>query len=161
MRTKLSEFGKQLREKQKVKRIFGITEKVFRNYYEKASQRKGTTGDNILTLLEVRLDNIIYRAGFADSRNQARQLVSHGMFELNGRKVDIPSISIKPGEKIKLRDKSADNPVVGKIFDRKIKAPQWLKIDGKKKEIEILRLPSKDELEKSVMINLIVEFYSR
>lgn len=160
-KTKLSEYGKQLREKQKAKRIFGVTEKVFRNYYDKASQRKGITGDNLLILLETRLDNTIYRAGFADSRSQARQMVTHGLFEINGKKVDIPSILLKSGDKITLKERSAANSVVAKVGERKIKSPGWMKIDIQKKLIEILGYPEKDELEKSISINLIVEFYSR
>jgi small subunit ribosomal protein S4 len=160
-RGKMSEFGKQLREKQKAKRIYGVNEKVFRNYYEKASKRKGVTGDNLLTLLELRLDNAIYRAGFADSRAQARQLASHRLFELDGRSVDIPSISLKPGNKLSLRAKSQNNPVVAQVTERKIKAPKWLKVDAQKKTIEIVRFPESDELESSVAMNLIVEFYSR
>ena len=159
--SKLSEFGKQLREKQKAKRIFGISEKVFRNYYESASQRKGLTGNNILTLLEMRLDNVVFRAGFADSRAQARQMVSHAVFEIDGKKVDIPSIFLKMGAKVTLREKHAAHPVVAKLADRKFAPPKWMKVDMKKKEIEILRFPESDELERSIEINLIVEFYSR
>lgn len=159
--SKLSEYGKQLREKQKAKRIFGVSEKVFRNYYDKASRRKGITGDNLLILLETRLDNAIYRAGFTDSRDQARQLVSHGLFEINDKKVDIPSILLTVGDKITLREKSKNNSIVSKAGERKVKSPDWMRIDISKNMIEIVRYPEKDELEKSILINLIVEFYSR
>jgi len=155
MTSKLSEFGKQLREKQKTKRIFGITEKVFRNYYQKASSRRGNTGDNILTLLEIRLDNIIYKAGFTSSRNQARQLVSHGFFAINGKRVDIPSISLRPGDKITAYKEFKSN------LEQEHRSPSWLKVDFTKKAIEVLSFPEKDELEKSVAVNMIVEFYSR
>jgi small subunit ribosomal protein S4 len=160
-RGKLSEYGKQLREKQKARKIFGVTEKVFHNYYVEAERRKGLTGDNLLSLLEMRLDNIVYRAGFTDSRNQSRQMVSHGLFELNGKKVDVPSISLRPGDQVVLREKSAGNPVVAKMDSRKVKSPQWMAIDSKKNMIEIKRFPTKDEMEKSIAVNLIVEFYSR
>lgn len=160
-RGKVSEYGKQLREKQKAKRIFGVTEKVFSNYYEKASGMKGITGDNILKLLELRMDNVVYKSGFVDSRNQARQLVTHGIFELNGRRVDIPSISLKIGDKITVRAKSSDNPIIAKLADRKLKPPRWLNVELGSKTIEIVKFPEKDEFDKSISINLIVEFYSR
>ncbi|MCT4591945.1 MAG: 30S ribosomal protein S4 [Candidatus Gracilibacteria bacterium] len=159
--SKLSEFGRQLREKQKAKRIFGVAEKVFRNYYQKASSMKGICGENLLALLERRLDNVVYRAGLADSRSQARQMVSHGIFEFNGRRVDIPSISVRPGDLITIREVSAAHPVAAKASERKIKVPSWIKFDVKKSQVEIVRFPEKDELEQSIVINLIVEFYSR
>jgi len=158
---KLSEFGKQLREKQKAKKIFGISEKVFRNYYAKASKLKGVTGDNLLSLLERRVDNIVYKAGFADSRAQARQMVTHGLFTLNGKKIDIPSISAKEGDVLVVRDKAIDTQIIQATQNRKIKTPKWLKVDIKKYSVSIERLPEKDELEKSIAINLIIEFYSR
>jgi small subunit ribosomal protein S4 len=158
---KLSEFGKQLREKQKAKRIFGVSEKSFRNYFKKASARKGAAGQNFLQLLETRLDNAIFRAGFADSRAQARQIVAHGAFEVNGKKVNIPSFSLRPGDKISVREKNLAHPVIRKISDRKFAAPGWLKMDAKKLTVEITRFPESDELESSIVVSLIIEFYSR
>ncbi len=158
---KLSEYGKQLREKQKAKRIFGLSEKTFRKYYKKAGQRKGVTGDNLLRLLEMRLDNIIYRSGMTDSRSQARQMVNHGIFELNGKKVDIPSMLVRPEDKITVAERAMKHPVIAAINDRKTKPPKWMKVNVSKKEIEILRYPETEEFENSIAISLIVEFYSR
>lgn len=158
---KLSEFGRQLREKQKAKRIFGISEKVFFNYYTKATQHKGITGENILRALETRLDNVVYKAGFADSRAQARQMVSHGIFTLNGRRVDIPSITVSANDKIVVRERSVHMPAILKLAERKLKVPGWLKVDAKKNQVDVVRAPETDELESSIAINLIVEFYSR
>ncbi len=159
--TKLSEFGKQLREKQKAKRIFGVSEKVFRNYYEKATNQKGMSGENLLRLLERRLDNAVYKAGLAESRREARQMVTHGLFELNGRRVDVPSISLRPGDTIVMRERSRNHPSYAKAAERKIKTPGWLKFDLKKHQIEITRMPEADELDQSIAISLIIEFYSR
>lgn len=158
---KLSEFGKQLREKQKAKRIFGIDEKVFVNYYEKAVNQKGASGQNLLILLERRLDNVVYRAGLADSRKQARQMVTHGLLELNGVRVDIPSILVRPGDKVVMRERSRGHQAYTKTAERKIKIPNWLKLDINKHQIEVIRMPEADELEQSIAVSLIVEFYSR
>jgi len=158
---KLSEFGKQLREKQKAKRMYGLSEKTFVNYFKKASQRKGATGDNFLKLLELRLDNIVYRAGLADSRAAARQMVSHGIFEINNKKVNIPSILLKPGQKISIVAKHAAHPVLKKISERKFSPPKWLKLDASKMIVEVERFPETDETENSIVVSLIVEFYSR
>ena len=158
---KMSEFGKQLREKQKAKKIFGISEKVFRNYYDKASKMKGITGENLLSLLERRVDNVVYKAGFADSRAQARQMVTHGLFNLNGKRIDVPSISVKMGDVVSVRSKSTDTAIIQATANRKIKTPKWLSVDIKKYSASIERMPEMEELEKSIVINLIIEFYSR
>jgi small subunit ribosomal protein S4 len=158
---KLSEFGTQLKEKQKARILFGISEKQFSNYFKKASKLKGETGENLLRFLELRLDNVIYVSQFAVTRMQARQMAGHGHFRLNGRRVDIPSISVCPGDKIELADKMKDSHLFSGLEKLKDYAPKWLKVDLKKVSIEVLALPEKDELEKSIDSQLIVEFYSR
>lgn len=158
---KTSEYGMQLNEKQKTRVLFGLSEKQFRNAFNKASKMTGETGENFLRLLELRLDNVVYVSQFAVTRMQARQMVSHGNFKLNGRRVDIPSITVRPGDKIELMDKKKDSPLFAGLDKLKDYSPKWLKVDLKKLTIEVLSLPEKDNLEKSVDIQLIVEFYSR
>lgn len=159
--SKKSEFGKQLDEKQKARFIFGVSEKQTRGYMKKASAQQGDTGENFLRLFERRLDNVIYVAQFAVTRPQARQMVSHGHFKLNGRRVDIPSIMVRPGDKIELVGKFAKSPLYADLETLKDYSPKWLKVDLKKKTLEVLALPEKDDLEKSIDSQLIVEFYSR
>jgi len=158
---KLSEFGTQLNEKQKARILFGISEKQFRNYFIKASKMQGETGENLLRLLELRLDNLIYVSQFAVTRMQSRQMVGHGHFRLNGRRVDIPSIIVRPGDKIELVDKMKNSHLYSGLEKLKDYSPKWLKVDLKKAAIEVLSMPEKDELEKSIDSQLIVEFYSR
>jgi small subunit ribosomal protein S4 len=158
---KLSEFGTQLSEKQKARILFGISEKQFRNYFIKASKMQGETGENLLRLLELRLDNLIYVSQFAVTRMQSRQMVGHGHFRLNGRRVDIPSILVRPGDKIELVDKMKNSHLYSGLEKLKDYSPKWLKVDLKKAAIEVLSMPEKDELEKSIDSQLIVEFYSR
>ncbi len=158
---KLSEFGKQLREKQKAKRMYGVSEKQFRNSFQKAVQSKGVTGSRLLQLLELRVDNVLYRAGFALTRPQARQFVSHRQFLLNGKKVDVPSILVRPGDVISVRDRFEGNPIFLDFTDRMKFVPKWISIDTKKKTITINRLPENEELEAAIAIHLIIEFYSR
>ncbi len=158
---KLSEFGKQLREKQKVKRMYGISEKQFRKYFQKAARSKGVTGNRLLQLLELRIDNVLFRAGFALTRPQSRQFVSHRQFLLNGKRVDVPSIFVKPGDVISVRDRFDNNPVLTNLSDRQKFVPQWMQVDPSKKTITITRLPENTELEAAIAIHLIVEFYSR
>lgn len=158
---KKSEYGLQLDEKQKMRFIFGISEKQSRKYYGKAVSQSGDTGQNFLTLLERRLDNVVYISQFADSRPQSRQMTSHGHFKLNGRKVTIPSILVKPGDVIELTAKSKSSPLFSGLDKLKPHYPKWLKVDFKKATIEVLALPEKDDLEKSIQIQSIVEFYSR
>lgn len=158
---KSSEYGLQLEEKQKTRFLFGISEKQFRNYFKKASKQSGETGQNLLRFLERRLDNVIYVSQFAVTRMQARQMVSHGHFLLNGRRVDIPSILVKPGDKIELAPKVKNSPLYSGLEKLKDYSPKWLKVDLKNVSTEVLSLPENDDLEKSVDSQLIVEFYSR
>jgi small subunit ribosomal protein S4 len=160
---KLTEYAKQLREKQKAKRMFGLSEKQFKNYFQKAARMQGVRGDNLLQLLERRLDNVLYRAGLAITRAQARQFVSHGLFLLNGRKVDVPSILIRPGDIVEIKPSKKGSP----IFNRNkesigdYKAPNWIRADHKKLAVEIQNLPSVEHFEQVIEPQMIVEFYSR
>jgi len=159
--SKKSEYGRQLEEKQKARYIFGISESQIGSYVRKALSQPGDTGQNFLRLLERRLDNVVYISQLAVTRPQARQMVSHGHFKLNGRRVDIPSILIRPGDKIELLEKFAKSPLYGGLDTVKDFSPKWLKVDLKKLTLEVLALPEQDDLEKSIDSQLIVEFYSR
>ncbi|QQR83362.1 30S ribosomal protein S4 [Candidatus Peregrinibacteria bacterium] len=158
---KLSEYGVQLKEKQKARTMFGLSEKQFRNYVTKASKMQGETGENLLRLLEVRLDNVIYIAQFAITRIQSRQMASHGHFKLNGRRVDIPSIALRPGDKLELVSKLKTSPLYSELAKLKDFSPKWIQVDLKNMSLEVLSLPEKDDLEKSIDVQKIVEFYSR
>ena len=162
-RVRETDYGTQLKEKQKVRYMYGILEKQFRNYYKEASRMPGITGENLLVLLESRLDNVIYRAGFASTRPQARQLASHRHLKLNGSLVDIPSIQVKPGDKIELKDSSQNMIVVQHTIDtgQDNEVPSWLSVDNSKKSIEILSLPSRGEISHQIEEQLIVELYSK
>lgn len=152
--SKLSEYGKQLREKQKAKRIYGLRETQFANCFSKASKNKQATGDVLIQLLEKRLDNVVYKLGFASSLKQARQFVNHGLYLVNGKKIDIPSYLVKIKDVIE--------PALKDDFKlNKTNLPSWLKIDAKKIKGEILNDPSKDDFPKEINSDLIVEFYSR
>lgn len=154
-RGKVSEFGKQLREKQKAKRIYGVAEKQFSNYAEKAEKLVGNTSDNLLMLLETRADNIVYRLGFADSRSEARQMVSHGRFLINGKKATVPSILLKAGDVIEPVSKDA-------FKERKNSTiPSWLEFDAKKTSGKVNHLPTREEIDTTINSSLIIEFYSR
>jgi len=159
-----SEYGLQLREKQKVKRIYGVLEKQFRNYFEKATKQEGVTGENLLKLLERRLDNTFYRAGLADSRRLARQMVSHGHTLVNGKKVTIASFLVKTGDKISFSAKFRKSPSYAMIEER-AKANKtiqdWLKLDAKNIEATIVKDPARDNIDAQINENLIVEYYSR
>lgn len=162
-RAKVSEYGIQLREKQKVRRIYGILERQFRNYFEKADKLKGVTGENLLRLLESRLDNTVYRLGFAQSRNQARQLVRHRHFIVNGRLVDVPSFSMKPGDIVSVRDKSKKLPVFHDSM-RRVRDEDmypWLQLEKAKIEGTFVDYPNRDDIPVQVQENLIVELYSK
>jgi small subunit ribosomal protein S4 len=162
-RIKLSEYGIQLREKQKVRRIYGILEKQFRNYFTKADQLKGVTGENLLRLLESRLDNTIYRLGFAQSRKQARQLVRHRHFTVNGQLVDIPSYLLRPGDIISVKDKSKKLLVLHDSM-RKIRDEEmypWLKLEKAQIEGTFVDWPNRNDIPIQVQENLIVELYSK
>lgn len=162
-RTKLSEYGIQLREKQKVKRIYGLTERQFRLYFEKAEKQKGITGENLLRSLEFRMDNVLYRGGFASSRNQARQLISHGHFLVNGRKVDIPSYFIRVGDVIRVRDQSKEIESIKnspkRVDQRTI--PNWIEFDKEKFEVIVKDLPQREEIPLNIHEQLVVELYSK
>lgn len=157
----LSEYGKQLQEKQKARFMFGITEKQFRKYYQKAAKAEGVTGTELLKGLERRLDNLVYRSGFASTRRQARQLVTHGHFELNGRRVDIPSIEIKVGDKLVVRTKSQKSPLFEEIKKQKDASVKWINADNGKLTIEVIALPGEDDVEPIINSQMIVEFYSK
>lgn len=162
-RPKHTDYGIQLREKQKVKRIYGLLEKQFRNYVELAERKKGVTGENLLTLLESRLDNMVYRMGFASSRAEARQLVNHGHFLVNGRKVDIPSFQTKPGMTVELREKSRSMAAIEESLKTVSRrgVPPWLDVDSASYKGLVKALPSREELPPTIHEKLIVEFYSR
>ncbi len=156
---RIKEYARQLREKQKARRTFGISEKQMYNYYGLARRAREATDVGLLTLLETRLDNVIYRGGLADSRAQGRQFTSHGTFALNGKKVTVPSVSVKEGDKITLKNKS--HAFFSDFQKKKIKTPSWLKLDQKSPCLEVVNLPGKDDLEMSINSGAIVEFYSR
>ncbi len=158
-----SEYRIQLREKQKAKRIYGILEKQFRNYYKLASRTTGITGENLLRLLESRLDNVVYRLGFAASRDEARQNVRHGHFLVDGRRVDIPSFRVKPGQVVAVAPKAKELTVVKAaiISSSKVEIPGWLEVDVEKLQGKVLALPSRDQIDAPVREQLIVELYSK
>ena len=162
---KQSLYATQLREKQKVRRTYGLLEKQFAKLMNEATRRPGLAGENLLQLLELRLDNAVYRAGFAVSRRGARQLVSHGNFMLNGRRVDIPSIRLKEGDEITVRPKSVKNgyfAVLSEVIGNSIQGPlSWIKSDPKKMTISVTGLPKREEAEADINEQLIVEYYSR
>lgn len=158
-RRRTSEYGLQLREKQKTKRIFGLLERQFKHYFDKASKIRGATGLALLELLETRLDNIVYKLGFTNSRAQARQLVSHGHIKVDNKKVTIPSYIVKIGQTIALSDKLLDNTQVKKSLEVQITLPEWL--DRQATVGKVLRTPTRDEMEQGVNEQLVVEYYSR
>ncbi len=162
-RTKLSEYGLQLREKQKVKRIYGILEKQFRRYFSTAEKMAGVTGDNFLGLLERRLDNVVYRLGFATSRNEARQFVLHGHIKVNGRKVNIPSYQVDEGDIISVKDSSRKSKRFKEVFEynSEVTPPKWLSSNLEKAEGNVLALPDSEDIDYPVEEHLIVEYYSR
>lgn len=163
-RSKPSQYAIQLREKQKVKRLYGLLERQFSNLMKEASKVKGQSGAALLIFLERRLDNAVYRAGFAPSRRAARQLVTHGHFMLNGRRVDIPSIRLKPEDELTLRPKSVKSEYFKKIDDispTPSEIPAWLKVDRKKVGFKVVGVPVRDDAEPDINEQLIVEYYSR
>ena len=164
MRPKTSQYLLQLREKQKVKRLYGLLERQFSNLMKEASRSRGQSGAVLLQLLEQRADNAVYRAGFAPSRRAARQLVTHGHFMLNDRRVDIPSIRMTAGDKLTLRDHSKNSEYFKKLDDvspAPSATPGWMKVDRKKVTLEITGLPTRDDAEPDINEQLIVEYYSR
>jgi small subunit ribosomal protein S4 len=162
-RKKLSEYALQLREKMKVRRIYGVLEKQFRGYFEDADMAKGVTGANLLTILERRLDNVVYRMGFANSRSQARQLVRHGIFTLNGHKVTIPSLQVRVGDEIAVPEKNRNIPVVAAAQDviARRGCPAWVEVDGSAFKGVIKALPQRDDIQTPIEESLIVELYSK
>jgi small subunit ribosomal protein S4 len=162
-RTKVSEYGTQLREKQKVRRIYGVLEAQFRRYFEMAERMRGVTGENLLVLLERRLDNMVYRMGMAPSRKAARQLVLHGHFTVAGKKVNIPSYLAKPGEIIAVVPGSKEVPAIKGSLELQAKKgfPTWLEVDAEKMAGTVKQLPTKDEIAMPIKEQLIVELYSK
>jgi len=160
---KISDYGIQLREKQKVKRSYGLSEKQFRLAFEKADQKKGITGTNLLLILEQRLDNVIYRLGLANSRPQARQLVCHSHFLVNGRKVNIPSFQVKVGDVVEVREKSRGVQVINDALEAVVRrsAPAWLELDAENMKGTIQALPTREDITMPIQENLIVELYSK
>jgi small subunit ribosomal protein S4 len=162
-RSKPSDYSVQLREKQKVKRMYGILEKQFRIYVARAERMDGVTGENLLALLERRLDNVCYRLGFAPSRQAARQMVTHAHITLNGKKVDIPSITVKPGDEIAVRASSLKKPLFVALDGNLAEASSvsWLSLNAKKLSAKVTSLPLRSELDQDIQEQLIIEFYSR
>ena len=160
-RGKMSQYGLQLREKQRAKFIYGVLEKQFRNTFEKAEKRPGNTGENLLIMLERRFDNVIYRMGFAATRREARQLVSHGHFLVNGKKANIPSMELNAGDVITVREKSQSSPKFKQLRDMIITTPKWVEIDTDKLEGKILALPTREDIDMPIEEHYIVELYSR
>lgn len=162
-RTKFSSYGEQLREKQKVKRVYGLLEKQFHLTFNRASRKKGITGDNLISILESRFDNMVYRLGFAASRNDARQLIRHGHFTVNGQKVNIPSSILKPGDVVQPREKSIKIEKIKESVEtaKQRGVPSWLEIDVEKFEGKVVALPKRDEITMPMNEQLIVELYSR
>jgi small subunit ribosomal protein S4 len=162
-RRRASDYARQLREKQKARRIYGVLERQFRRYYREAQRRSGMTGENLLIILESRLDNVVYRMGFADSRAQARQLVQHGHFDLNGRRTDIPSALVKPGDVISVRQNSRRLNYFKEISAvlEKRDVPDWMAVEPSQLTGRVLALPTRETIEQSLSEQLIVEYYSR
>ena len=160
-RKKQSEYGNQLREKQKAKRFYGVQETQFRNLFDKAAKKSGKTGDNLLIMLETRLDNAVFRLGFAASRKEARQLVTHGHFTINGKKANIPSMEVKAGDVIAVKSRSQQSPKFKEIKEMQITVPQWMDVDVNKLEGKILALPTREQIDTPIAEHLIVELYSK
>ena len=160
-RKKTSDYGLQLREKQKAKRFYGMLEKQFHNTFLKAAKKKGITGENLLVMLETRLDNVVFRMGFASSRKEARQLVNHGHFTINGKKADIPSMNVAPGSLIAVKKRSHKSPRFEEIKEMQISVPTWISVDVSKLEGTVLTLPRREEIDTPIAEHLIVELYSK
>jgi small subunit ribosomal protein S4 len=162
-RSKLSDYGLQLREKQKVKRMYGLAEKQFKLTYQRAARLRGVSGHNLLLLLETRLDNVVYRLGFANSRNQARHWVRHGHFLLNGKRADIPSMRLKAGDAVSVREKSRQVPELKSAMEAvaRRQIPAWLEVDPSAFQGNLKALPAREDLTMPMQEQLIVELYSR
>jgi len=162
-RKKPSDYALQLREKQKVRKMYGILEGQFRRYFDEADRRKGVTGTNLLTLLETRIDNVAYKLGFANSRSQARQMVRHGIFTLNGRRVSVPSIQMKPGDVLEVRDRTKKNLVIHESLEVVARrgVPAWLEIDAPALKGSVKAFPTREDITFPMTEQLIVELYSK
>ena len=160
-RKKMSDYGTQFREKQKAKRFYGVQETQFRNLYEKAVKKPGKAGENLMILLETRLDNVVFRLGFASSRKEARQLVTHGHFTVNGKKADIPSMELKAGDVIRVKEKSQSSPKFKEVKEMSITVPSWMSVEVEKLEGKIVNLPTRADIDTPVAEHLIVELYSK
>lgn len=162
-RSRLSDYGLQLREKQKVRRLYGVLEKQFRNYFKRAARQKGSTGENLLSLLESRLDNVVYRMGFGSTRAESRQLVSHKAVLVNGQSVNVPSYQVKVGDHIAIREKSKKQTriVDAMAIAEQLGLPEWVEVDSKKLEGTFKALPERSELPSEINESLIVELYSK
>jgi len=162
-RTKLSDYGLQLREKQKVKRMYGVLEKQFRGYFEKAERQKGVTGTNLLVFLERRLDNIVYRLGFANSRAQARQLVRHNQVQVNGRKVNLASYLVKMGDTVQVTEKGRKLPLIQDALEAVARrgTPSWLELNKEEAQGRVIMFPGREDITMPIQEHLIVELYSK
>ena len=162
-RRKESEYAMQLREKQKAKFIYGVLEKQFRGYFKRAKSMEGQTGENLMTILETRLDNVVFRLGFARTRKEARQMVTHGHICVNGRRVDIPSFRVRPGELVSVAPKAKELLVVKSALfsNERVQVPAWLEIDIEKLQGSVLSLPTRDQIDLDINEQLIVELYSK
>lgn len=162
-RKKISDYAVQLREKQRARRAYGVLERQFRSYFERAEKRKGVTGVNLLVSLEMRLDNVVYKLGFANSRNQARQMVRHGIFTLNGHKVNIPSLQTHVGDVVEVPEKNRKIPVISQAAENLARrgSPTWLEADGAAFKGTVKAEPQRDDIQFPVNEQLIVEFYSK
>jgi len=162
-RAKESEYRLQLREKQKTKRIYGLLEKQFHGYYQLANRQSGVTGENLLRILESRLDNVVYRLGFAKSRAESRQQVRHGHITVNGKRVDIPSFRVRPGDLVAVAPKAKDMLVIKSalISNERVQIPAWLEVDIEKLQGSVLSLPQRDQIDLEIREQLIVELYSK
>lgn len=160
-RRKKSDYAVQLNEKQKVKFVYGLLEKQFRNTFDKAAKRPGSAGENLLIMLERRFDNVVYRMGFAATRREARQLVSHGHFLVNGKKANVPSMELKEGDVISIREKSKSSPKFKQLRDMIITTPKWVTIDLDKLEGKIIALPAREDIDVPIAEHHIVELYSK
>lgn len=160
--TKSSEYKKQLLEKQKLRAMYGLTEKQLRNYYLKAASMKGATGTDLMKMIERRLDNVLYRAGLAKTRAQSRQMVGHGLFTLNGVRVTFPSIQVREGDKVQVRERVKDSPLFGEVKeDKNFDHARWIKSDQKTLSFEVVALPEEGDLDQLIETQLIVEYYSK
>lgn len=162
-RRKESEYGLQLREKQKAKFVYGVLEKQFRGYFKRAKSMPGVTGENLMQILESRLDNVVFRLGLARTRKEARQTVTHGHITLNGKRVDIPSIRVRPGDLVAVAPKAKDLLVIKSalVSNERVQVPAWLEVDIEKLQGSVLELPSRDQIDLDIHEQLIVELYSK